>query len=105
MIGLSVPTALQKPVKTSRFEKSSNRLLSASLPTPEKKDGRSRYLTLVVGGIVKANIKQQKKTSDFEHDLAARLSRFARFMRYCSAIERKCQANSRSELSISSQLA
>ena len=44
-------------------------------------------------------------TSDFQDNLASRMTRLACFMRLCRAIERKCQAHCGPELSFVSQLA
>src|SRR3984893_7425442 len=44
-------------------------------------------------------------TSDFQVNLASRMTRLACFMRLCCAIERKCQAHGGPELSFVSQLA
>ena len=44
-------------------------------------------------------------TSDFQDNLASRMTRLACFMRLCCAIERKCQAYCRSKLSLVGQLA
>jgi hypothetical protein len=44
-------------------------------------------------------------TSDFQDNLAARVTRLACFMRLCRASEQKCQAHGGPELSFVSQLA
>src|ERR1700724_4537209 len=44
-------------------------------------------------------------TSDFQDNLASRMTRLACFMRFRRAIERKCQAHGGPELSFVSQLA
>jgi hypothetical protein len=65
---------------------------------------RMTSLGVVMGSQKQIRIGSQK-TSDLEDDLTARVTRFARFMRFRRAIKGTCQAYCRPELSLGSQLA
>ena len=58
---------------------------------------RTRSLRVVAGPI--------SGTSDFQDNLASRMTRLACFMRLCRAIEGECQAHCGPELALVSQLA
>src|SRR5205807_7667569 len=106
MLGVSVPLQALKSPSSLHFSKNllidyqAHLLQLRPLKPMRKENGRS-YETTAPRRHRKKQIRNgRQKTSDLEDDLTARVTCFARFMRFRRAIKGTCKAYCRPELSL-----